>query len=262
MERNVINDLQIKDIDIIINKLKVKGSSFIGLEDPDIFIDNNGKTHVYFTIAYKINNESYKLYLGHAEGESLDNLRATDPVISNNKEIAISPIHNNNYRYILAESWEDNIEEGISLLKTENMSKEWIFDRLVFNPKKQPHPWCAGYASPCKIVDRSIMIFKDKFLLGICNGNSGIYEKNGKTYRGDFEPGIFLFNYETGDISWIDNQSLFKDPKANTITFASELVCLNDSEAILYAHPNDSFVRAYKINLRKIKEKVNRSLQF
>ncbi len=254
----IIRDLQINGIKEIIKKLKNKETYFIGLEDPDIFVDKTGKKHIYFTIAYKYKNKKgHKLFLGHAIGNSLEKLEATNPVIANNKEVAISPIKNKDFRYILAESWEGNHKEGISLLKAKDMGSRWKFERLVFNPKKHSYPWCKGYASPCRIISPSMITLNDNLLLGICTGNSGEYIKEGKKYRGNFEPGLFLFNPKTGDIPWIDKEPLFKDPKATTITFASELISINNHEILLYAHPNDSFVRAYKINLEKIKEKLS-----
>ena len=262
LEWDVVKDLQINGIDKIIRKFKKKETYFMGLEDPDIFVDEYGKKHIYFTIAYKNKDKSGgKLFLGHAKGESLDKLTATEPVISDNKEVAISPVKSENYRYVLAESWEGNPAEGISLLKAKNMERNWEFERLVFDNKRQHYPWCAGKASPCRLIDPSIIDIGNNLLLGIYNGNSGKYRKDGKEYRGDFEPGLFLFDYKTGNIPWIDKRSLFKDPKAKTITFASELVCLNNNEAILFAHPNDSFVRAYKLDLQKLKQRIPKSLQ-
>jgi len=252
---NVIKDLQMKGIQKIIKNLECNETFFIGLEDPDIFIDEAKDKHVYFTIAFKYKNkEGHRLYLGHAVGDSLDNLTATNPVISNNKEIAISPIKNKKMRYVLAESWTENPEEGISLLKAENMNKNWKFDKLVFDPKKHSFPWCKGYASPCRILDLELVNINNSLLLGICTGNSGEYTKDGKEFRGNFEPGLFLFDYKTGEMPWIAKNSLFKDPKAATITFASEVVPINKNEVILFAHPNDSFVRAYKLNLIKLKQ--------
>ena len=194
------------------------------------------------------------MYLGHAVGESLNKLVASEPVIADNKEVAISPIKGNNYRYVLAESWVRKHEAGISLLKAEDMNRDWKFERLVFKPSNDSPFWCRGYASPCRFFDSSFLKIGDNLLLGICNGNSGTYIENGAEMRGNFEPGLFLFNYKTGEIPWIANESLFKDPITTTITFASELVTLNEHEAILYAHPNDSFVRAYKLNIDKLKE--------
>ena len=140
------------------------------------------------------------------------------------------------------------------------MGKNWKFERLVFDPRKHGKPWCAGYASPCKILSQSTINVSNNLLLGFCTGNSGEYFKDGKKYRGDFEPGLFLFNPKTGEIPWIAENSLFKDPKAKTITFASEVIPLNEKELILYAHPNDSFIRAYRINLKELKKLLPKSI--
>ena len=69
----VVGDLKIKDMEKIVKKLQPKDSYFIGLEDPDIITDESGRKHLYFTIAYKYKNKSgHKLFLGHAEGRSLE----------------------------------------------------------------------------------------------------------------------------------------------------------------------------------------------
>ena len=80
-------------------------------------------------------------------------------------------------------------------------------------------------------------------------------EQDVAIYR-KFRPGLFLYDPTEKRIEWIDRQPLLEDPSASTITFASELVTLNEKEAILYAHPNDSFVRAYKLDIQKIQERL------
>ena len=55
------------------------------------------------------------------------------------------------------------------------------------------------------------------------------------------------------------DKPLLEDPIATTITFASDLVYLDNEDAILYAQPNDSFVRAYRLNASKIKELLPKS---
>ena len=68
-------------MDKIINQLGKTKSYFIGIEDPDIFI--NKDKHVFFTIAFKKkNDDGYWMYLGHAKGKSLDKLKASMPVLS------------------------------------------------------------------------------------------------------------------------------------------------------------------------------------
>lgn len=259
---NIVKDLKIKDIDKIIKKFEEDNMEFIGLEDPDIFVEDNRLKHIYFTIAYKYKNrKGYKIYLGHAIGESLDKLTANDPVISGSKEVTISPIAEKDYRYVLAESWFRKPEEGISLLKAEDMGKNWKFERLVFKPDKNSPSWCKGYASPCRFFNSSFVDIRDNLLLGICTGNSGEYIKEGIEMRGNFEPGLFIFNNKTGDIPWIAEKPLFKDPTASTITFASELITLNEHEAILFAHSNDSFIRAYRLNIDKLKKLLPKDIQ-
>tara|TARA_B100001971_G_scaffold213696_1_gene247844 strand:- start:54 stop:1052 length:999 start_codon:yes stop_codon:yes gene_type:complete len=255
---NILGDLKIKGIDEVIKKFESENIYFVGLEDPDIFVDDEETKHVYFTIAYKYKEgDDYKIYLGHASGKSLDNLVASDPIIDGIKEVAISPVSNNGYRYVLAESWFKEDEEGIAMIRANNMGKDWKFDKLVFDPAKKNSPsWCKGYASPCRFFDPSLVNIGENLLLGVCTGNSGEYTEDGVKKRGDFEPGLFVFDYKTGSIPWIAEESLFKDPLAKTITFASELVTTSKHEAILYAHPNDSFVRAYKLDISKLKKLV------
>jgi hypothetical protein len=248
------SDLKINGIEKIINELSNSSQYFIGLEDPDIWIDEKKLKHIYFTIAFKYKEgKGYKIYLGHAQGKDLENLTATKPVIENQKEIAISPIKNQDYRYILAESWENKSEEGTGLLKAKDMTKNWEFKELALNPKEKSSLWDSKYASPCKIIDSSYTNINDN-LLGICTGHSQRQIKNGVEYRGDFLPGLFLFNPKTGEIPWIDSKPLFKDPDARIITFASDFIPLPKSKDkyLLYCHINDGFVRVYEVNLKEL----------
>lgn len=256
-----VKELEIEGIDNVIKSIQPKNTFFLGLEDPDIFTDEEGMKQVYFTVAYKYKNKKgAKVFLGHAQGISLSKLKATEPVIAKNKEVAISPIKSEGYRYILSESWNEKPEEGISLLKARNMGKDWEFKKLVFKPKNSSPKWVRGYASPCRIFEPKIFNIGNKILLGICNGNSGEYYVEETKYRGKFTPGLFLFNSKTGEIPWISDENLFEDPVATEITFASELIQINKKEFILYAHPNDSFVRAYKLNIDELIKMVPKEL--
>jgi hypothetical protein len=71
---------------------------------------------------------------------------------------------------------------------------------------------------------------------------------------------MFLYDPDTKDIVWIADKPLLEDPIATTITFASDLVYLDNKNTILYAHPNDSFIRAYRLNVSKIKELLPKAL--
>lgn len=247
-----VSDLKIGGMEKIIDEVSDEEGYFIGLEDPDIWIDEKNMKHIYFTIAFKYKEQKgYKLYLGHAQGKELTNLTATKPVIKNNKEIAISPVKNGDYRYVLAESWEGKAEEGMGLLKAKDMDKNWEFLRLALKPKEEESSWCSKYASPCKIIDSPYTNVKDN-LLGICTGHAQRQVKNGVEYRGDFLPGLFLFNPKTGEVPWIDSEYWFKDPDARVITFASDFVKTDDDKGILYCHINDGFVRAYEVDLKEL----------
>lgn len=140
-----VSDLKIKGINKITEKLSGKDKYLIGLEDPDIFIDEKGIKHIYFTIAFKYRNkEGYKIYLGHASGNTLENLKATLPVlnpltgIDGFKESCISPAKNNGYRYALNEAIIIDQEQysSISLSKVTDIGKEWDYKKIIFNPKK------------------------------------------------------------------------------------------------------------------------------
>jgi hypothetical protein len=246
------SDLNIKGMDSIIEELSKEDRYFIGLEDPDIWIDEKKLKHIYFTIAFKYKEQKgYKLYLGHAQGKELTKLTATKPVIENNKEIAISPVKNNGFRYVLTESWTSKSEEGMGLLKAKDMNKNWEFLRLAIKPKEEDSSWCSKYASPCKIIDSPYTNI-DGNLLGVCTGHARRQVKNGVEYRGDFLPGLFLFNPKTGEVPWVDSEYWFKDPDARIITFASEFIPLSKDKYILYCHINDGFVRAYEVDLKEL----------
>ena len=47
-------------------------------------------------------------------------------------------------------------------------------------------------------------------------------------------------------------EPLFEDSAVETITFASDFVQTSDTNGILYAYVNDSFVRAYELSKKGI----------
>lgn len=272
----IVGDLKIRGIESIINKLMGDAKykrKFIGLEDPDILVDEKGKRHVYFTIPFKYKiqkgltyiNES-DVYVGHAEGNNLESLTATMPVLGRVdneivgfKEICPLPIFDNTGRFVLTEVFVHRGNErkysAIGVSKAKNLSGKWDYIKLVHDPEKESRKWCAGHSSPCRIFNPDILNHKG-YLVGIMNGREPTEEIDGKKYYKKFRPGLFLFDSKSSDIIWIDDEPLLEDPIATTITFASELVYLNKKEVILYAHPNDSFVRAYRLNIQKIKERL------
>jgi len=126
--------LNIKNEKEIIEKLTEKGENFIGLEDPDIWIDEETNLmHVYFTIPIRSNDKKTKTHLGHAVGKDLDSLEMTMPVLVDNgkfraKELSVAPVNTKGFRYNLIESKDRNAETSYSIVQVaivEDMGKPW-----------------------------------------------------------------------------------------------------------------------------------------
>jgi hypothetical protein len=257
-------DLKIKGINKIIKEISGKDKYFIGLEDPDII--NEGKTkHVYFTIAFKYKKKrGYSVYLGHAQGNSIENLTATKPVLSpikkfrGFKEVTISPVNKKGYRINLSEAQlvinNDELSVTISA-KGKELSKPWKFQEIVLDPRKMKYDWCKGETSPMILFPKDFISLKNKDLVvGIINGREVKKIVNKEKIYGKFCPGLIIYNPETGKIPWIAPECLFEDPDARTITFSSDFLRTEKQSGILYAHVNDSFIRAYKIDANELKK--------
>src|SRR3989344_3436710 len=99
--------LNIKNEKEVIEKLIDKGGDFIGLEDPDIWVDDKTNLiHVYFTIPIKspTKDKKTKIHLGHAVGKDFDSLEMTTPVLVDTgdmsaKEVSIAPENTKGFRY-------------------------------------------------------------------------------------------------------------------------------------------------------------------
>ncbi len=266
-----VKELKIEGINEIIKKLSRESLDFIGLEDPDIWVEN-GKIHVYFSIAYKRKNKrGYFVALGHAQGSSLFNLTATKPVMipklsehnkySGFKEVAINPLEYNGYRINLCESGYHDFKRkvGVSTIvsvKAKDLSKTWKLIKTVGDPPKFKWHWCNGQLSPTFILPKKLISYKD-YLVVFINGRSQSKRINNKTYYGDFETGLALFNPKTGEIPWISPEPFVADPEEKSITFTSDYLPINKNEILLYAHTDDSFIRAYKINLKELKKLID-----
>jgi len=264
-------DLKIINIDKILKNPSQNDKYFIGLEDPDIWRDENGITHVYFTIAFKYKNKiGFEVYLGHAQGKNLDNLTATAPVLSpvlnknirGFKEVAISPEVYSKSRINLTEAQfvNENNEDfsRIAVVEARDMSKPWNFKSFIDLDKIQ-YPWCIGETSPCVFLPEDFVSLNNRLLVGIINGREKKQVVDGQKVFGKFRPGLILFNPETGEIPRVSPEPLFEDPDARTITFASDFVQTNSDEGILYAHVNDSFVRAYRLDGRELQRYLNKN---
>jgi len=248
-----VEDLKIKNIDKIISKGKGR---FIGLEDPDI-LTINGKKHVYFTIAFKYKH-GYNLYLGHAHGNSLENLEAASPVLFPSKEIygfKESCIYEN--KIALNEAGVNVNNEEVSMISLSKIinPEKWEFKKIILNPLNLKYKWCSGHLSPCRFFPKDFSI--NNSILCLINGREKDKKLNGKRAYGKFRPGLMLFNSETCEIPWISPEPLFEDPDARTITFASDLIT-NKDEIIIYYHINDSVIKEHKISIEELKNKLNK----
>ena len=90
-------------------------------------------------------------------------------------------------------------------------------------------------------------------LLGIINGREANQKIGDVTKYGIFSVGLMIYDYENGKIDWVSPESFIRDSEAKTITFASQFVETSAGEGILYAHIDDSFVRAYTLNAEALK---------
>lgn len=265
LERFEIRErLKIKNEDKIIKQLAGKNGDFIGLEDPDIWIDEKTNlTHVYFTIPVKSlkKEEKIKIHLGHAVGIDLDSLEMTEPTLLANekfnaKEVSIAPLNKKGFRYNLIESRDRRQNLTYSTVQVaiaKDMGKPWQYGNIVFNPAEHNISWIKGHASPGPLLpDTFINVGKGR-RLGILNGREADQKVGDKIKYGMFSIGLFIYDYENGKIDWVSSKPFIQDSKAKTITFASQFVETGPGTGILYAHVDDSFVRAYTLNAYAIK---------
>ncbi len=264
---NIGERIKIKGEDEMIASLMKEGLEFIGLEDPDIWIDENTNLlHLYFTIPLVTKDKSNSLlkgvHLGHAVGKDLDSLVMTEPALLSEsggiyaKELSIAPINSKGFRYNLVESCirTGNLKYStVRVAVSKDMGKPWKFGDTVLHPKDWNIPWIGGHASPGPLLPKSFIdIGKDK-RVGIVNGREKGKIVDGKTIHGMFSVGLFIYDFENGKIDWVSPEPLIQDSEARTITFASQFVETNIGEGILYAHVDDSFVRAYTLKAEDIK---------
>jgi hypothetical protein len=258
--------LNIKNEKEILDRLIEKDWDFIGLEDPDVWIDEKTDLmHLYFTIPIrppnKDSSEKTKIHLGHAVGKDLDSLQMTEPVLMDTivesaKEVSIAPINIEGFRYNLIESKDRQAEGTYSVVKlaiAKDMGKAWKYGRTVFHPKEHDISWIAGGASPGPLLPRSFIDIGEGKLLGLINGREINQKIGDKVKYGMFSVGLFVYDYENGKIDWVSSEPLIRDSEAKIITFASQFVETGKGEGILYAHVDDSFVRAYTLKAELLK---------
>lgn len=243
-----------------------KYPDFIGLEDPDIWFDEiTGKTHVYFTIPFEdVKTKNSKIFLGHAEGEGLNSLTMTDPVMSPTdddhrgaKELSMAPVNKQGVRLNLVESADivggTHYYSVIRIAIAEDMGINWKYGKIEFHPRNKGLKWCKGHVSPGPLLPKSFIDVGENKLLGILNGSESDMKKGDETVYGVFSVGLMIYNYEEGKIEWFSEKPLIRDSQAKIITFASQFVQTKDDEGYLYAHVDDSFVRAYTLSSHGLK---------
>jgi len=257
------NELKITESEKILPFLGNEKTEFIGLEDPDIFVDGS-MTHIYFTLPYIDKTEHHSLiHLGHAEGRGLDSLKMTMPVLrhasgtASAKELSVAPINSKNVRLNLFESSKKEKDFDYSVVRVavaKDMSGPWEFGPIVFHPKEHGIPWIGGHASPGPLLPKTFIDIGENKLVGIMNGREANKKVGDETKYGMFSVGLFIYDYENGKIDWVSPEPLIQDTEAKTITFASQFIETKPGEGILYAHVDDSFVRAYTLKAGGIKK--------
>ncbi len=264
--------LYIKNESQIIETLTRGVGDFIGLEDPDIWIDSkNNIIHLYFTIPIRffdeeIGEDKVEVHLGHAFGDTLDSLEMTTPALTGGlgnwaKEVSIAPLNSSGFRYNLIESSDHRVHHAYSVVRAviaEDMGKPWKFGEIVLHPADLGYPWIGGHASPGPLFSKNFIDIGEGKLLGVMNGCE-VNKKIGERIKhGNFSVGLFIYDYENGKIDWVSAQPFIQDSDAGIgqgrkITFASQFIETKNGEGILYAHVDDSFVRAYTLKAEDIK---------
>lgn len=253
----------IKNQKEIIDSLLKDGSECIGLEDPDIWIDKETDLmHIYFTLPIKHTEpHKYSIHLGHAVGKNINSLIMTKPTLLDTgdgyaKELSIAPINKKGFRYNLVESSKKEEDFTYSIIRiavAEDMNMPWRFGKIVFHPKEHNIFWIAGHASPGPFFPKSFINIGEGKLLGVMNGCEANQKIGIETKYGIFSVGLFIYDYENGKIDWVSPEPFIRDSEARTITFASQFVETEKGEGILYAHVDDSFVRAYTLKAELLK---------
>ena len=153
---------------------------------------------------------------------------------------------------------KDNLTlSGLSELElvaiAKDMGKSWEYGEVTFHPKEHNIPWIDGHASPGPLLPKTFLDLGEGKMLGIINGREANQKVGNEIKYGIFSVGLFIYDYENGKIEWVSPEPLIQDSEAETITFASQFIETGSVSGILYAHVDDSFVRAYTLNAEAIK---------
>lgn len=172
------------------------------------------------------------------------------------KELSVAPTNKSGVRFNLVESsnfLDDVWYSTVKIAVAEDMGKPWRYGNTVFHPKEQGIDWIGGHASPGPLFPKSFIDVGEGKMLGVINGREADVNVGGEVRYGIFSVGLFIYDYENGRIDWVSKDPLIIDSEAENITFASQFVPTSNGRGILYAHIDDSFVRAYTIDAEKLK---------
>jgi hypothetical protein len=211
--------------------------------------------------------DTISLSLGHAFGKDLDSLKMTEPVIMDTaridegltgvaKELSVAPKNTQGTRYNLVESADKRDGVWYSVVRrveSRDMNHDWEMQDVLFHPIDQGIVWAGEHASPGPLMPRNFLDIGDGKLVGFLNGREAS-DRSGKEVKyGKFSAGLFIYDYENGKIEWVSPQPFIFDSEAKTITFASQFVETESGHGVLYAHVDDSFVRAYDVDVDMVK---------
>lgn len=247
--RDVISDLRSDDT-----------QQFLGLEDPNVWCPPDSDTlHLYCTIPFV---ERYSgdtcVYLGHAEGPDVHSLEMTEPVLEpvsgvhgGAKEVAIAPEATDGNRYNLVESNDTIDDTSYSVLRTAiapDLSGPWEYGDLVFHPAHDGFEWCSGHVSTGPFLPSEFVDVGENRRVGLINGREVNRVVDGQIRYGEFAIGLMVYDYEHGEIEWVSEEPFICDPDAQSITFASGFRQTDADRGVIYAHVDDSYVRAYLVD--------------
>lgn len=238
-------------------------ADFLGFEDPNLWRSADGKLHLYCTIPFlRAEEPGFDMFLGHAVGPDIGSLGMTEPVLSpvagehaGAKEVAIAPEASDGRRRHLVESNDVVDGCGYSVVRSvvaADFTGPWEYGDLLLHPAHDGKPWCAGHVSPGPLLPKTFLNPGDGKLVGLLNGRAAARDADGSLVRtnslGTFTVGLLVYDYEHGEVEWFSDEPLFADPDARTITFASAFRQTRPERGLLYAHVDDSYVRAYVVD--------------
>jgi hypothetical protein len=260
--------LMIENEDRMIGPLLPDGFEFLGLEDPDLALDGEGTLHLYCTIPLinRATGES-RIYLGHADGPDLAQLCMTEPVLMHPgkaaKEVTLMPPSTDGICRHLIESSAPGTDfsaySTVRVAKAAGFGPPWEFGETILHPATAGIHWVGGHASPGPSLPRSFIDVGEGKLVFFLNGRERDRVENEQVVFGMFSLGLAIYDYEHGELCWVSPLPVVEDADAKTITFASQFIQTAPGEGILYAHIDDSFVRAYAVSAEGLRAMLPKS---